>query len=487
MFAFRFRGLPVPVVLMISLVLASVTMLAQNGQAQDASPSSAASGSSANESLTPGDSSQPSAASSTVQPPVVRAAGQASPLSIVAGQVLVGNLALSSIQLDETWNQLNLLNPANTTPTTTSTAPTVSTGLLMDIAYDRQFRTTRLSFQYVPNLYVVNGHLFKSFNNQNVNFNVGFQVRPRVFLTIGDSFLFNGSQDLAANQYFTADFVTQTVVQNAFLNIAGYYLNDQLHGELLYYLSPRTKLTLSTRYSYAKTAVSPNSLAAEAAAAANIPPISIDRDAGAGIAVDHQLTSTKTIGVYYSFDRSYYNQIFATTYFNTVGLHYSQLVRPTLSFAASVGASGAYSKSQPSSATVVGNLSLIKTYPKTQLAGAYSRSYGGGGFVSAGYSDRVDLSYARQMARRWTAGVSGAYLRGTTITTFTGSYASLNTSFLLTRTISWFATYGLAREVGVQTPFFPGTHSYVTTGFRWNPSRVRIGTEPSLNPPQSHP
>ena len=52
-------------------------------------------------------------------------------------------------------------------------------------------------------------------------------------------------------------------------------------------------------------------------------------------------------------------------------------------------------------------------------------------------------------------GISGAYLRGKTITEFTGNYVSLNTGFQLTRTISWFASYGFDQEFGVQTPFYP--------------------------------
>lgn len=471
----------VALILTMALILTS----ACGGHAQDASSSSAASSGNPSESLNPGDSSQPPSGPS--QPPVVQAAGQLSPLSRAAGQVLVGDIALQSVELNETWNQLNVVNttPANTASTG---APTLSTGLLMDIGYDRQFRRTRLSFQYTPSLYVVNGHLIKSFDNQHVSLSLGFQLRPRIFLNIADAFLYNGSQNLAANQYFTSDFTTQTVLQNPFLSISGYYLYDQMHVDLSYLLSARTKLTVSPGYSYTKTVVNPNSAAAAAAAASNTPVISIDRDEGVVIAVDHQLSSTKGMGVFYSFDRSYFNQTFGTSYFNTVGLRYSQVLQPTLRFAASVGVSGAYGVNrQPSSATVlgtsatvVGTLSLMKTFRKSQVSVAYSRGYGGSsGFVSPGYTDRLDVAYGRQMTRRWTVGLSGAYMRGTTTAGFTGSYASVNTGYLLTPTISWFATYGIAQELGLETPFFPGAHSFVTTGLRWNPARIRIGTQPN--------
>jgi hypothetical protein len=470
----------VALMLTMALILASACV----GHAQDASSSStSSSGSTSGGSLNPGDSSQPPSGSSTVQPTVAQAAGQVSPLSRAAGQVLVGDIALRSVELNETWNQLNVVN---TTPTATTNAATLSTGLLMDIAYDRQFRRTHLSFQYMPTLYLVNSHLLKSLDNQNVSLSLGFQLRPRMFLNIADTFLYNGSQNLAADQYFTTDFTTQTVLQNPFLSISGYYLYDQVRADLSYYLSARTKLTVSPGFSYTKTVVNPNSAAA--AAASNTPTVSIDRDEGVTIAVDHQLSSTKGMGVFYSFDRSYFNQTFGTTYFNTVGLRYSQVLQPTLHFAASVGVSDAYGVNRQlssatvlgTSATVVGTLALLKAFPKSQFSAAYSRGYGGtSGFVSPGYTDRADVAYARQMTPRWTVGMSGAYMRGTTTAGFTGSYGSLNTGYLLTRTISWFLTYGVAEESGAQTPFFPGAHSFVTTGLRWNPATVRIGTQPN--------
>lgn len=464
------------------MALTLTVTLALSSRAQDnaqSSSSTSSSGQALGDSRSPGDSSQDSdsAADSSVQAPVVRAAGRASPFSIAAGHLLVGNLALESVEVNETWNQLDVLNPGNPTNSTAA----ISTGLLADIAYDRSFRATHLNIQYTPNVYIIDGHVLNGFDNQSANLSLSFRVTPRTFLTIGNSFVYDGNQNLNAAQFFTSDFVTQTVVQNPFLNIDGYYLSDQLYASLLYYLSGRTKLSFTPRYAYMKTALTPGSAGAEAAAASNVSPISVDSDAGIGVSLGYQLTNTKNIGVSYSFDHSRFNQTFGTTDFHTVAVNYNQLLSPTLSFAASAGVSAGYSTSQALAAEAVGSLSLIKTFPRAELVAAYTRYVGGSGFVSSGYTDRADLTYGRQMTKKWTADIAGAYLRGTINTTFTGSYVSANVSYQIARTISWFALYGLTHEFGVQQPFFPGTHSFVTTGLRWSPSRIHFGTQENPN------
>jgi hypothetical protein len=454
--------------LTISLILASAC------RAQDTSSlSTSSSENSSDESVNSGDAPQSLDTAYPVLIPVAPGGRLGSPLSTVAGKVLVGNIALRSVALDEIWNQANIVNaiPA----TASSVAPTFTTGLEANIGYDRQFRTAHLSLQYAPSIYFFDGHLLKNIANENTNLNLSFQLTPRLFLTIGDTFFYTGAQNLSVGQYFTADLVTQTVNQNAFLNIAGSYLNDGASLTLSYNLTARTTLSVtpSYTYSYSRTTVNPNSAPAAAQ-------LMISKASAGTVSLNHQITDRKGIGLYYSYDRSYFNQTFGTSYFNTAGLQYSQLVQPTLWLSASVGASLSNSTAYRgrSAATAVGSLSLIKTYAKTQLSAAYSRSYGSNiGFISPSYTDRVDMGYSRQITQNWAAGASGAYLRSTIITSFTGSYASLNTSYQLTRTISWFAQYGLDQEFGVRTPFYPGTHMFGMTGLRWNASRIHIGNE----------
>ncbi len=394
------------------------------------------------------------------QPPV-REIGRATLLTSELSQLRWGSVFLRSVQF------LQAFGPDNGSFGSARDRSVTTSLFQATVAYDKQFRHSRLALQYRPFVGITNGRTYTSFSNRGVDFQTDFyrRLNPRWSMSIAEGLAYHGANSLYTESYFNADAVTATAVHNNFLEGPFESLLSSTSLNFVRALSPRTHLSFGPQFSYGYSS---------GGYQANTP-LSSPTYAGTA-SLEHALSPSRNVGFSYSFQRILVSRTFANNTYQTLAASYTHQLAPSLGISFSLGASTSDFVGQRQWSPN-GSFNLNKTFQRSYLSLAYTRGHILSGYINNGDTQRADVNYGLTVTRRMRTQFGGGYeytpstllLAGLPRAKVSGAYASANVSYQLVRNISWFASYVRRNQRSYDLQVFPGSRDYIATGITWSP------------------
>ena len=375
-----------------------------------------------------------------------------SPLHL--GPIYVGSisgffLAADNLQFNQTNN--------------TTTNGVAYVGIIRaDVNYDKLTSFGRFSVQYLPEITIVNGGVETNFSNQSANFTISRALSPRWVVGVQDTFAYVNGHIIFGAANLDVNSVTGTGVQSPFLETAQRWLNNTASASFSYQWSSRDQISFTPSFWYQHSDL-----------------VTLPQDTktiGGNISWTHALSATKSAGLYsqtgYTQFTSNSTQVvpaFPNTVYESFGGSFSDRLSQTLVLQASAGASEELGQKHPLW-TATGQLTLRKDFQNSTVALDGVRETATGPFLTNGYTNRADVSYTRQLGRRWQASGGVAYQQQSfSGGRLSGTYVTVQTSYRFSRSLSWFARYARIWQnenrsiLGINTP--PGTS--VASGITW--------------------
>jgi hypothetical protein len=391
------------------------------------------------------------------QPPV-RQLGSAALLTDELSRYRWGSVFLRSVEFLQAFSEGTFGRGRN---------PDVTTSLFhATVAFDKTFRSSRLALQYRPFVGISNGSTYSSFSNRGVDFQTDYNSRlsPLWSMSIAEALAYHGAGNQYIASYFDVDTVTATAVHNNFLEGPFESLLSSTSLSFVRALSPRTHFSFGPQFSYG---YSGGGYQLDA-------PISSSTYGGLAN-LEHALSPTRTIGVFYSFQRINASRTFANTTYQTAGGTYSQQLARTLRVSFSLGVSkGDFLGRGQLSAN--GNFNLTKAFEKSYLSLTYSQGHALSSYINNGETQRADLGFGFPLKRRMGTQFAAGYENTTSRLLYagapvkvSGAYASAQVNYQLFRNTTWFASYVRRRQSSYDLQIFPGSRDLIATGINWSP------------------
>lgn len=333
------------------------------------------------------------------------------------------------------------------------------------IVYDRLFHRNRLALQYQPQLALADGHVIKDFSNQNTSLSMIVYAKPRLSVRVNDYFQYFYTQQAGAGGFLDADFSTFSTAQNLFLTGPERLLYNNLSSAISYALSARSSLTITPTYTYIVSGIGNDRIRGQLY--------------GGGVDYTYRTSAQQLVGITYSYEwihRGFNTGGTSDTQFHTIAGLIERRLSPSWFVKGSLGVTvptGGDNGSQPLFA--YGNASLVKQFIRSTAALTYSRGDSfASGFVSGQFADRIDITYTRQISRRFRGTAGAGYLREVGSSAFQAKYASGGLDFLLAPRAGLFLTtsYSRRHQATNSLNLFSGNLDLFTFGLRWNPSRA---------------
>jgi len=327
-----------------------------------------------------------------------------------------------------------------------------------DVVFDHAWRTSRFSVQYEPRLYITNGQVQTDTSNLNAAWTTVFVFSPRFSMALKNTFGYFGQQDQFDNLDLEADLTTGALVEAHFLEGPGHFLNDRSEADFRYLISPRDRIDFTPFFNYYSASGGQDLNVNEA------------QSPGGEFDYVRLLTPTRTIGLGYTIDETFYGTLLPTTLYQTADVTYAQQLSPTWRFAATVGVTRVTAAMAPAELTWTGDFNAIKKFRNSTLAFQYYRGQDVGLQITNGIADRFDTSYARKLYGRSKLILGGGYYRQLLAATDTrGAYGSVGMNFQVAA--RWFIetgyTYKNQQNGGAN--FASGNLNYGSIGIRWEP------------------
>ena len=346
--------------------------------------------------------------------------------------------------------------------------PSMTTSLFQaTVAYDKQFKHSRLALQYRPFVGVTNGRTYTSFSNRGVDFQTDFysHLSPRWSISLSEALAYHGAENLYTESYFNVDTVATTAVHNNFLEGPFDSLITSTSLNFIRALSPRTHLFFGPSFSYGYSSGGYQTNTA----------LSSPTYAGAA-SLQHALSPNRNIGLSYTFQRILVSRTFANNTYQTLAASYSHQLAPSLGISLSLGASTSDFVGQRQWSPFE-TFNLSKTFQRSYLSLGYYRGHALSGYINNAETQRADVTYGVSVTRRMSSQVGGGYeytpsrllLAGLPHAKVSGAYASANVSYQLTRTLSWFASYVRRNQASYDLQVFQGSRNFASTGIYWSP------------------
>ncbi len=326
-----------------------------------------------------------------------------------------------------------------------------------NLVYDKPLRRGRLSFQYQPHLFIIDGRVLRDFANQSAAFDWSQELSPRWSMGITDLFTFYSGRNRFGGFFLSSDVFTGETLQNPFLDLATNLISNRSLLSFRYQMSRRTWLSLGPSFSFSE-AFGPERLSTR------------NQIVGMGVTLNHSLTATKVIQLAYSAELSRFSRNFDNRFYQSFGVGYSQLVGRSLWVHVGLGASTATTHGIPGRRdwTPTASAGLVKSFRSSALTATYQRSYNLGGYLTNRYVDRFDLGYNRQLTRKWQAALGFGFLHeDATVANVSGRYATAQVSYPLLRNVRWFASASHKWQRGDEFHVTTGNRNVFVTGIRW--------------------
>lgn len=334
----------------------------------------------------------------------------------------------------------------------------VASQLSAEIVFDKAVRNARIAVQYVPRMTILNGQVLGDFVNQDTAADMTFALTPRLSLSIGDRFTYYRSKNSFADIFLSADPISGATFQNDFIEAPASWLSNAVNAAFGYQLSARTRFTVTPSYTYATTSGE--------AAAATFPSVN---EFGVAALVTHDLTARSNVSINYVEQTDILSGSSYKTIYQSLEGGYSHSFNGGWSFSGSFGFITANFQGGRNWSES-GSGSAVKAFRRSRAAVTYYRGHTYSGYISQGFSDRIDASYQLYIGRRWTMGGGVGYLRDViTANGIWGKYGEGNVSFGLTPTLSLFGSYVYKWQRGDNITVFSGNTNYLRCGIQWTP------------------
>jgi hypothetical protein len=407
--------------------------------------------------------SEPNPAATT-QGLFARALNSASPLGGENGPLQWGWVSIRSVDYLQYFNNVTLDNTGMPPVSQDVNASQLSTSIVMSHAFGAA-RLTQLTVQYSPSLFISEGHVYTNVLNQSAGIDTTFQLTPRWSLQISDRFNYYGNQRYFSGLSLGVDYTQGTVAQNSFLNGPGRVIYDSVGATFTYLWSPVTKVSFTPTFGYQNST-----------GAVNTGQSLNGLNGGVQVMVSHAISATATVGLSYSGQYATY-----TNTSTTAGPQSNDVLQDLLiTYGKRIGASWRLSLGLGlTSDTIGGNqigiaasAGITKSFQKMDFALSYYRGHQFNGYITSASTDRIDLVNTIRWNRRFSNSSSVAYFRTANTSTPgpSGTYASEQLSFKLTRSLSLTGGIGYTKQTGDGVYVENGHTRLATMGVTWTPA-----------------
>jgi hypothetical protein len=393
-----------------------------------------------------------------------RALNSASPLGGENGPLQWGWVSVRSVSFQQYFINTTLNNPGTQPVNEDSNGSELSTSIVLNHAFGAS-RTTQLTVQYAPSLFISEGHVYTNVLNQSAGLDTSFQFGPRWSLQVSDRFSYFGNQRYFSGLSLGVDYTQGTVAQNSFLNGPGRVIYDSVGATIAYLWSPATKVSVTSTFGYQNSTGAVNSQQ-------NLSGL----NGGVQVNVSHAVSATATVGLSYSVSHA--------TYANTstvAGPQSGDLQQDLLiNYGKQIGASWRLSfglglTSDTNGGNQIGlaaSAGISKSFHKMDFAVNYYRGHQFNGYITSASTDRIDLVNTIRWNRRFSNSTSVAYFRTANTSTPgpSGTYASEQLSFSLTRALSLTGGIGYSKQTGDGVYVQSGHTRLATVGVTWSPA-----------------
>jgi hypothetical protein len=337
-----------------------------------------------------------------------------------------------------------------------------------NINFDHVFKDSRLTFQYLPEVTVVNDQVSSNFNNESLTYTFTRPLSSRWNFALADNFNSVDGRILYGNFSLDVNSVSGNGVQNPFLAANERWISDTATSTFTYILSARDQFNFAPYFQFEHSNFS------------NFPTTGYNY--GGSINWTHMLSPTKSFGLYADFNQRVYSSQFSNSLYSGFGGSFSDRLSPTLVFMISAAAStGLGGKSGTSGLTATGDVSLHKVFRTSSVAIEYYRGITTGPFLINGYTSRGDGAYEKRLGQWWrgSAGVayeSDSYTGGQV----SGLYGTAQLSYRISRNFSWYAAYARRWQLEAPANFNVGNINFISSGLTWNLSQDYASISPTF-------
>jgi hypothetical protein len=329
-----------------------------------------------------------------------------------------------------------------------------------NLVFDKEWQTGRFSVQYQPRLSIIQGTAQTDTSNLISSLTKQFQLTPRLSVHFDNTLEYYSQQGQFNNLSILGDLTSGTLTQSQFLDGSGHFLNERVGLEFRYLLSPRSRFDVTPFFNYYL--------------ATGMSAIGQGKSPGVSLDYGYALSANRTVGLSYSWNKTYYSETLPSSTYQTVNANYSQQLSATLRLSLAAGFTQQSATMNSSDVAATGSFSLIKSFGQSSLAVQYYRGQAVGLQITNGFADRVDASYDRRISLRLRTNVGlGYYREFSSATNTSGLYGTGELGYLLTDHWSLETVYAYKRQENGGTTFRSGNLQYVSFGLRWEAGRSK--------------
>lgn len=389
----------------------------------------------------------------------INALNSANPLSEESGPLRWGWVSIRSASFLQYYSQIHLSDSTLQSQNGDLNSSQLSTALVVD----HTFRSSQLSLQYSPSLFIANGHVYPNALNQSGGLDTNFILTPRWGLQLSDRVSYYGSQRYFSETSLDVNYLSGSSVQKNFLDGPGSVLNNSAVATFSYLWSPRTTITFAPTfgYQYGTGAVfSGNNISA--------------LYEGGRFSLTHQLSPSQSIGINYSAQYGTYTNSStqagpqSNSLLQDAKLGFRQQLRASWWLGVGLGVSR---DSGPSGSNLLGvSASISKAFHRAEFALTYNRGHQFNGFITNAASNRIDASQKIYWGQRFFTTTSVAYFKNESSfpQSQSASYATEEMCYGLTRRLSLTGSISYIKQVGDGVFVASGNRRFATFGITWN-------------------
>src|SRR5271166_3143120 len=401
----------------------------------------------ADQTASPAGNVDNSTASTTSDNNTVRQLGTPFPLQLQPEGLKIGPFYVPSIS-DSFYYAVNS-SPGQ--PTQTFVGNSVSANLI----YTKALSNGVFAVQAREQMSLANS--VRPIFNQSISATYNDQLSERWSLNMNAAFTYFQSSILANPQYLLSYNNAGGIQQTLFVPQVGSVMYESNGITLSYAIGGRTHLTLSPIIAATFSGQEGGWSSAY--------------QFGGAVGISHDFTPNLNLGAFYSLSHSITSGSSSPGWNSQgIGLSFSYKFGQSWSVSGSLAASGQL-VAQVWTLTPTGNLRLLKSFGRSSISAAYTRSEASYVFVSRGYYQQADVGYNMNLSRKsgFNVGV-GQWQTVNTGFNQHGWRASGSTYYQLSPRLSLNGGYSFSHAEGVQTasfaPYLGNTNTF-TVGLTW--------------------
>lgn len=372
-----------------------------------------------------------------------------------------GNLSLLSVDALQVFDSNYLFRKDNPLP--------VHAGAIRGLlVYAVKTGKATFSLQYRPQFWASGETSQFDYASHMVDFHTFRYLSSQWAINISDQFASVPDRGRLEQIGFSSDY-TGTSTQNPFLATGRRLLTNAFGVSVDHRFTARDRMEFLVRHQYIRLSEPDNSNIQDPAAV-----LSEQQDIGGELGWTHTWRRDNEFGIRYAYDREYFQGFDSSAQLHSVLVGISRRLRPSLLLRISGGPAllmpakrvGAVAP-EDTRQTYEASAALFKKFTRSGLTLSYSRTNNFTGQISDNLNDRYDVSYSQHWSRRIDTVIGGAYVRqALTAQTLQGKSGWTEVDYRLNRSWSFYGTYSYLTQAG--GPLLYGPRHLVTSGIRWS-------------------